>query len=108
MSEQWEDFIDSFRDNIEPLLKDEIKSLIDFALNDTDDFVRRQGEKINRYLNQLAEDKITKTQYQGYMEDIRDLVEMHMLKLEVRARAGFQRLFNGIVDILLNKLLSIV
>lgn len=79
--------------------KDDVaRSMYDFAselwrkrhvglVKDTEEFIRNQAQKVQRYLNELALGKITKQQFEGYMVDIADLTRRNALKMEVAAKA---------------------
>lgn len=108
MVSKWEDFIDNLRDEAGKLAKDELKDLVKTAKEDSEEFIRRQGEKLELYLNQLAMGEITKEQFEGYILDIRDLSEMKVLEMSVEAKAKAQRLAMGIVDLILNGLISLL
>ena len=108
MAKKWESFIDSLKDETGLLAKTELKALISGAKTDSDEFIKKQGIKLERYLNQLASGKITEEQFQGYMEDIRDLTEMQSLKMRVSAKASAQRLVTGIEDLIINGLMRLL
>jgi hypothetical protein len=108
MGSKWEDFLKDILDDSGQLLKDEVRILLDEAKNDSEVFLRRQGKKIEKYLNQLVAGKITKAQFAGYMKDIKALTEMHALQLSVAARARAQRIVLGITELIINRLLALI
>jgi len=108
MGTKWEDFINNLKDSAGMLAKDELKTLIKTAKNDSEDFIRRQGEKMELYLIQLAEGKITKAQFEGYVLDIKDLTEMQALKMSVAAKARAQSLAKGVSDLVIDGLLTLI
>lgn len=108
MAANWEVFIDNLKDDSGKLAKDELKKLIMLAKSDSQAFIKKQGEKLERYLNQLASGEITKEQFKGYVEDIRDLTEMEKLKMSVAAKASAQRLADGIASLVIDGLLALV
>ena len=108
MGSQWEDFLSDIRDEAGELLKAEIINLVEQAKNDTETFLQQQGNKIEKYLNQLAAGKITKKQFAAYLKDITALTEMHTLRLSVEARARAQRMVLGITELLINRLLGLL
>lgn len=108
MANMWEDFIDGVVGDAGILIKDEVNNLLNFAKEDSEEFLSRQGKKIENYLNQLAENKISKEQFEAYLIDIKDLTELHALKLSVAGRVRAQRLADGITDIILGRLLSLI
>jgi len=106
MSAKWEEFIDNLQDEATQLIKDELKTLIMTAQDDSNAFVQRQGEKLELYLNQLAEGAITKEQFEGYVTDIRDLTKMQSLKMSVASKARAQRFAKGITKIVIKGLMA--
>jgi len=108
MGGQWEDFLKDIRDDAAELLRAEIINLVEQAKNDSETFLRRQGGKIEKYLNQLVAGKISKKQFEGYLKDITALTEMHTLQLSVEARARAQRMVLGITELLINRLLGLL
>ena len=108
MSANWEDFVSNLKDGAGSLLRMELSDLITNAKGDSDAFIKRQGEKLELYLNQLANGQITKEQFQGYVCDIRDLTEMHALKMSVAGKASAQRLVDGVIKLVINGLIAMV
>lgn len=105
---KWEGFIDSLKDEGGKLAKEELKGLINNTKNDSEKFIKKQGEKLELYLDQLATSLITKEQFEGYVCDIRDLTEMHSLKMSVEAKARAQNLVRGITNLVTNGLLTLI
>jgi hypothetical protein len=108
MPAPWITFLDELKDEAGSLAKEELKGLVTSALGDSDDFVRKQAIKTERYLNQLATGEITKKQFEGYMKDIEDLTRMQALKLVVEVKARAQRLADGIQNLILDKMLKLL
>ncbi|MEK7273676.1 MAG: hypothetical protein AAB296_08835 [Candidatus Desantisbacteria bacterium] len=105
---RWEDFIDNLKDDAGILAKDELKTLIKTVRNDSEDFIKKQGEKMERYLDQLAEGEITRAQFEGYVMDIKDLTEMQALKMSVAAKVRAQNLAQGMSDLVIKGLLTLI
>lgn len=108
MPEPWESFIDNLRDTAGLFAKDELKRLVANAKADANAFIRKQGVKMERYLNQLAAGEISKEEFEGNMEDLRTLTEMQSLKMKVAAKASAQRLCEGIEEVVLNGLMTLL
>ena len=108
MTEKWEKFVAKLKDDSAKLLKEELKTLILNAKEDKNEFITRQGEKLELYLNQLAAGRITVDQFEGYVSDIRDLTEMRALKMSVAGKASAQRLVKGITELVLKGLVAMV
>lgn len=101
-------FIDGLKDEAASLAKEELKGLITNAVQDGNEFIRKQAAKAERYLNQLATGEITKEQFEGYMKDIESLTRMQALKLTVEAKARAQRLADGIQNLILDKMMKLL
>jgi hypothetical protein len=108
MASKWEDFIDTLENESATLLKTELRDLITTAKDDSKEFIQRQGEKLELYLNQLADGSITKDQFEGYVTDIKDLTKMQSLKMSVAGKASAQRLVKGITKLVINGLLAMI
>ena len=108
MASKWEDFIDTLEDESAKLLKTELRDLITMAKDDSKEFIQRQGEKLELYLNQLADGAITKEQFEGYVTDIKDLTKMQSLKMTVAGKASAQRIVKGITKLVINGLLAMI
>jgi hypothetical protein len=104
----WENLLNKLGTNAGDLLKGELNKFLQMAKTDSEDFIKRQGEKMELYLNQLAAGKITKDQFEGYINDIKDLTEMQALKMSVAAKARVQSLVKGITDLIINGLLTLI
>ena len=108
MPAKWEAYIDGLRDDAGTLAKEELKNLVFEAKSDTDLFIRDQGWKMEKYLTQLAAGEITKEQFKGNIEDLKDLVEMRQLELSVAAKASAQRIIRGISKLMIEGLLKLL
>jgi len=108
MADEWRGFVNQLKDDAESLAKGELFGLITSSKDDSEEFVRRQAEKVEKYLNQLALGEITKDDLVLYMRQIQRLNEMQALKLSVAAKASTQRLTSGIQNLILDKLLKLI
>jgi hypothetical protein len=108
MSQKWEDFVEGFRDQSGKLLKEELSKLILSTKQDSEAFLQRQAEKLELYLNQLAQGVITKEQFEGYVTDIKDLTNMRSLQMSVAGKASAQRLVQGITELVIKGLMAAI
>jgi len=106
MRAKWEEFIDNLQDEAATLIKDDLRTLILHTQDDSNAFVQRQGDKLELYLNQLADGAITKEQFEGYVTDIRDLTKMQSRKMSVAGKASAQRLVKGITKLVIKGLVA--
>jgi len=108
MPEKWELFIDALKDDSKKLAKAELKQLIKKTLRDRDVFIKGQGIKLKRYLNQLEAKQITRNQFKSYVQDLKAIVEIRSLKMRVGAKARTQKLAMAIGDLILDKLVDLL
>ena len=108
MPGKWEEYIDKLKDEGGTLAKAELKALVNNAKADSEQFIKEQGQKMERYLNQLAAGEITKAQFEGYMVDIRELTKMKERELSVAAKAKAQKIAKGITDYVINGVLALL
>jgi len=108
MNQQWEQLFQDLKGEAAELLKGELGKWLTEVKAETDSFVRRQAEKTELYLNQLAAGQITKQQAQSYLVDIKDLTTLQELKMSVAAKASAQRLVKGIEDLILDRLFALL
>lgn len=104
----WKDFVNNLKEEAGSLAKSELIGLVTSTKTDADEFVRKQAEKVERYLNQLALGDITKEDFVQNMKNIQKLNEMQALKLSVAAKASAQRLTLGIQSLILDNLLKLI
>lgn len=108
MRSGWHKLIDDLRNTGSQIAAEELKDLVAGAKGDTEVFIKRQGEKLELYLDQLARGAITKAQFEGYVLDIQDLTEMQSLKMSVSARARAHHFAKGITALVINGLLTLI
>jgi hypothetical protein len=108
MPKKWEKYIDGVKDDAGVLAKEELKKLVNATSNDSDQFIREQGQKMEKYLTQLAAGALTKDQFKWYIEDIKDLTEMKKLEMSVAAKASTQRIIAGINKLMIDGLLKLL
>ena len=108
MVRDWKEFINNFADTTGGFARDELIKLIEDTKNDANEFIREQGERLERYMNQLARGEIRKQQFEGYMIDMRDLAELKVMQFSVESKASAQRLANGITKIILDGVLKLI
>ena len=108
MPADWEIFFEGLKDEAATLLKGEISSLLVEAMADSEDFTRRQAQRVEHCLCQLADGTITKEQFLRYMLDIKDLIELHSLKMEVVAKVRAQALADGIKGLIIDRLTGLL
>jgi hypothetical protein len=108
MSAKWEELFNGLKADGAGLLKGELATLLTSAKADSEAFVKKQAEKTELYMNQLAAGEVTVKQVEGYLLDIKDLTALQALKLSVAGKASAQRLVKGIEDLILNGLFKLL
>ncbi|MBI4241207.1 MAG: hypothetical protein HY613_05770 [Candidatus Rokubacteria bacterium] len=108
MPSPWEAFVDNLIAGGKQIAKNELRTLIRSAKEDASDFVRDQGLKLERYLNQLATGQITRDEFEHSVKDLRQLTELEALRLKVAARASAQRLVVGTTKLIIEGLLKLI
>jgi len=102
------DFIDSVVDESKGLAKSELKQLIATSKKDTSDFVRLQAENFERWTIMLAEGDLTVKGYKKLVKKMEVLTQLDSIKLKLSAKASAQRLANGIQEIVVKGLFSLI
>jgi hypothetical protein len=104
----WHDFIDTLEDGGKTLAKEELKELVASATADSDEFIQRQGRKLERYLSLLAAGAISPDEFKQYTRDLATLtlMESSMLAQETQTRA--HRLAMQITNLVLKGLLALL
>jgi len=105
---KWDEFLINLADEAGTLAKTELIDLVKTSIADGDEFISKQGTKMRRYLQQLADGKITKSEFELYMEDLKNLLELEALRLAVAAKARAQRIADGIQSLVLDSLLKLI
>lgn len=88
--------------------KDELKDLLKEAKDDNRLFIRHMGELTEEFIKLRALGKIDNEEFKELMEDVVDLGKMQYLKLSVQAKARTQKISNGLIDLVINSLISII
>ena len=105
---KWDDFIRGIVDDAGTLAKNELIDLVNNTTTDGEAFIQKQGQKMKRYIQQLADGEITKDDFQGYMVDLQGLMRMEELKISVAAKARAQRIADGIQSMIIDRLLALI
>ena len=102
------DFIDGIKDNSGKLAKGELKKLISEAKKDESDFVRLQAENLERWTVMVAEGDLTVKGYKKLVKKMEVLTQLDVIKLKASAKASAQRLANGIEDMVVKGLITLL
>lgn len=102
------EFLDTLLDESVVFARDELKELINEAKNDNRVFIKHIGDLTEEFVKLRALGQLTNDEFKELMEDVVDLNKMQFHKLSVQAKARAERISNGIRDLVLNSLLSII
>ena len=102
------DFIDGIKDEGGKLAKNELKQIIASSKKDTSDFVRLQAENLERWTIMLADGDITAKGFKKLVKKMEVLTQLETIKLKVAAKASAQRLANGIEELVIKGLFSLI
>jgi hypothetical protein len=108
MAGKWHKFIDGLKDDGKTLAKDELKDLVKDAKADTDAFIKKQGVKLERYLNQLAAGDIKKKEFEGYVKDLTTLTLMQSASMAQAAQTRAHNLAMNIASLVLKGLIGLL
>ena len=108
MAEQaWSNFVNSL-DDLDDDAKKELKKFVSESSKSGQAFVKRQGEKVQLYLNHLAAGEITKKQLQGYLEDIQSLTAGQVALMSGKGKKAAQTFLNKLGVLLLQGLIAAI
>jgi vacuolar-type H+-ATPase subunit H len=102
------EFLDTLLDESVDFARDELKELIKEAKNDNRVFIKHIGELTEEFIKLRALGQLTNDEFKELMEDVIDLKKMQFHKLSVQAKARAERISNGIRDLVLNSLMSLI
>jgi vacuolar-type H+-ATPase subunit H len=108
MSKPWEILFDGLKDEVGQKLKEEFTNFISEAKNDSEEFIKKQAKKLEKYMNQLARGEITKTDFEVNVESLEILTRQKALELSIKGKARAQRLADTIKDLILGRLLALL
>ena len=102
------EFIDSLLKDGKTFAKDELKALLTEAKEDNRLFIKHMGELTEEFIKLRALNQITNDEFEELMKDVVDLNKMQFRKLSVAAKARAQKIANGLIDLVLNSLLTLI
>jgi hypothetical protein len=105
MSSSWAAFLDELKSSKGFVEADDLKKLIDEAQNDPLGFLMVQGEMLDMYLGQLADNEIDAVEFEASVRAIHDLIELESIKMSPEALARANGLKEGIEKLILGRLL---
>lgn len=70
---------------------DGVQTVLTELKTSPDMFLHSQGERLEEYLNQLADGAITEQEFETYIADMRDLAKLQILKEKIQQKALVQK-----------------
>lgn len=90
------------------LARKELCNLVKKTKSDSESFIRKQGERLEKYLKKLAEGKITKSEFKGLVKGLVSLKKIRALKISVEAKVRAEKIARGIRNLVLDRLFKII
>jgi hypothetical protein len=94
----FDDFWSALKPALEGFAKDSWHDLSSAAIKDAQAFVKDNKEDLQRWTELLAEDKVTRTDYEWLVASKKDLAKLTFLKQEGLAQVALDRFTSGLVD----------
>lgn len=105
MSRSWKSFLAELKATEGFAHADDLRNLVEQAQKDPLGFLMVQGEMLEMYLDQLANNEITADEFKASVEAIRDLIEIESVKMSPDVLPRAQSLMRGIETLMLGSLL---
>jgi hypothetical protein len=102
------DYIDGLADTSATPARDELKELVSSSKKDESEFVRLQAVNIERWTVMLGAGEITPTGFKNLVSQMDVLNKKDIMKLEGTAKAGAQRLAEGIQKHIIEELFKLL
>lgn len=102
------EFLDTLLDESADFARDQLKELLDEAKSDNRLFIRHMGEMTEEFIKLRALGQLTNDELKELMEDVVDLNKMQYRKLSVQAKVRADKISNGLKDLVMDSLLSLI
>ena len=100
--ELFTDFQNQVVSNAGVLAKDTLKDLVAIAEDDAKEFLVSSEEKLKRWTEMLADERLTKLEFAALVDSQKGLAVLNGLAHAGIAAATVQRFRDGLIDIVLN------
>ena len=90
------------------VISGEAVSLFNEMKADGSEFAMRLADRTQNFILMLAEERITKDEFEELMKDQLELAQMQAGKLQSDAKVSAQKIIEGVKDLTLNKILSLI
>jgi len=102
------EFLDTLLDQSVEFARDELKELVKEAKTDNRLFIKHMGDLTEEFIKLRALGQLTNDELKELMADVVDLNKMQFHKLSIQAKVRAERISNGIRDLVLNSLLTLI
>lgn len=108
MSSKIQSYFNSLLHDVKDFAVGEVEEYIGEAKSDSEDFIKQIGVMSEDFIKMRAKGEITTDEFKELTGDLLDLNKMQYHKLSSAAKVRAQKIVNGLNDLLLNKLVSII
>jgi len=105
MSRSWKSFLAELKATTGFTQADDLKNLLEQTQKDPLGFLMVQGEMLEMYLEQFANNEITTDEFRASVAAIRDLIEIESVKMSPDALLRAKNMMRGIETLMLGSLL---
>lgn len=102
-----DDVLNSLKGDAVDLVKGQLKDLLTSAKSDADAIVKDTGQKIADWLVMRAQGKLSDDELEALLYSRDQLLRQYKNKLEIKARAQFEKIAVGLVNLVLDKILGV-
>lgn len=106
MATDWKKIIDNLPNEIPDAAKTEAKNFIEQLLTNTDDFAKRQGQKITLYLSEYASGELTADDLKECIKDVALVTDSYAQMQSVATKQKLKAVALGVSSVLLKEVLE--
>ena len=104
MQINWEAYGKSVVDGSLNLAKDQFIGFLNDVKVEGNSFLTFYSDQIKTYVEEYSNGIISKEQYDSLLLDMKDLIEMQLLKTRLQGKIKIQSILTGMLDIAINSL----
>ena len=103
----FDEYIDSVIKEIGKLAQETLKDYAEDATKDGEDFIKKSKDKLKKWTEDLAEKRMDADEFTSLIKGQKDLAEMKALKQAGLAAVQVDKFRNGVIDLIINKVIGI-
>ena len=104
---KFDDYVSGIRDGAKDLAKKLFKDFDKEAVDDTRDFLDRTDAKLRKWTRQLADEDLTRAEFEDLVKGQADLAKLGALTQAGVAATKLERFRSGLVDLAVNTAVDI-